>query len=67
VEKITPLQGMGYGVYMTLKTDTDTMPVHLGPWSLWRKQLIQFHSGDVVEVTGSQVSCDGKPAFWRPS
>jgi hypothetical protein len=63
VEKITPLVGMGYGVYMTLKTDTETIPVHLGPVEFVEKQSVQFQSGDMVAVTGSLVSCNGKPAF----
>jgi hypothetical protein len=63
VEKIVPLKGMGEGVYLMLKTDTDTLPVHLGPEEFVEKQPIVLQAGDAVEVTGSQVSCDGKPAF----
>ncbi len=63
VEKITPMPGMGYGVYMMLKTASEPVPVHLGPKEFVEKQPVQFQSGDAVEVTGSRVSCDGKPAF----
>ena len=63
VEKITPMKGMGYGVYLMLKTDSETIPVHLGPTEFVAKQPIQFHASDVVQVTGSRVSCDGKPAL----
>ena len=63
VEKIVPMEGMGEGVYMTLKTASDSLPVHLGPKEFVEKQPIQFLSGDIVEVTGSRVSCNGKPAF----
>lgn len=63
VEKITPLKGMGYGVYLMLKTGSDEVPVHLGPVEFVEKQPIQFLAGETVEVTGSRVSCDGKPAF----
>src|SRR6266700_819190 len=63
VEKNTPMKGMGYGVYLMLKTDSETIPVHLGPTAFVEKQPVQFHASDVVEVTGSRVSCDGKPAL----
>jgi hypothetical protein len=57
------MKGMGYGVYLMLKTGSETVPVHLGPVEFVEKQSIQFLAGDNVEVTGSRVSCDGKPAF----
>ncbi len=63
VEKITPMKGMGYGVYLMLKTTSESVPVHLGPKEFVEKQSIQLQTGDSVEVTGSRVSCDGKPAF----
>jgi hypothetical protein len=63
VEKIVPMEGMGDGVYMMLQTGADTLPIHLGPKDYVEKQPIQFLAGDVVEVTGSRVSCNGKPAF----
>ena len=46
-----------------LKTDSETVPVHLGPVEFVEKQPIQFQEGDAVQVTGSRVSCNGKPAF----
>jgi len=63
VEKVTPMPGMGYGVYLMLKTGSEIVPVHLGPVGFVEKQPIQFQAGDTVEVTGSRVSCNGKPAF----
>ena len=63
VEKIVPMKGMGYGVHMILKTDSETIPVHLGPTWYVEKQPIQISAGDVVEVTGSRVSCEGKPVI----
>src|ERR1700730_6315416 len=49
VEKIVPLKGMGKGVYLMLKTDSDTIPVHLGPEEYVEKQPIVLQTGDVVE------------------
>ena len=31
VDKITPMKGMMYGVHLSLKTDKETISVHLGP------------------------------------
>jgi len=63
VEKITPMKGMGYGVHLILKTDSETIPVQLGPTWYVEKQPLQIQTGDVVEVTGSRVPCDGKPVI----
>ena len=31
VDKITPMRGMYYGIHIQLKTDKETISVHLGP------------------------------------
>lgn len=61
VEKVTPMKGMGYGIHLVLKTNTETIPVHLGPTWYVEKQPIKIQARDGVEVTGSRVLCDGKP------
>jgi hypothetical protein len=63
VEKVVPMKGMGEGVHLILKTDKEMIPVQLGPVWFVEKQALQLHAQDVVEVTGSRVSCDGKPAI----
>ena len=63
IESVVPMPGMGYGVYLMLKTDSETLPVHLGPKEYVEKQTNHFVAGDTVEVTGSRVACNGKPAF----
>ena len=63
VEKTTPPQGRGYGVHLVLKTDKETIPVHLGPASYVEKQTPRIEAKDTVEVTGSRVTLDGKPAI----
>lgn len=60
VEKVIPMKGMGYGVHILLKTETETIPVQLGPVWYVEKQSFQLQPHDVVEVTGSRVPCDGK-------
>ncbi len=62
VDKITPMKGMHYGVHVMLKTDKETIPVHLGPgWYIERLDT-KLEKGDKVEVKGSRVVIAGKPA-----
>jgi hypothetical protein len=55
--------GRAYGVHFTLKTDKETIPVHLGPSWYINKQNIKIEAKDKVEVTGSRVSFEGKPVI----
>ena len=63
VDQVVPMKGMGAGVYLALKTDAESIPVHLGPQWYVEKQPVHFHAGDAVAVTGSRILCDGKPAI----
>ncbi|MDD2903926.1 MAG: DNA-binding protein [Syntrophales bacterium] len=63
VEKFMPGRGMSYGVHFTLKTDKETIPVHLGPSWYLDKQDIKIVPKDQVQVTGSRVTFEGKPAI----
>ncbi|OGR89628.1 MAG: hypothetical protein A2992_02225 [Elusimicrobia bacterium RIFCSPLOWO2_01_FULL_59_12] len=63
VEKVTPLKGMGEGIHLMLKTEAETIPVHLGPIWYVKKQPVQIQARDLIEVTGSRVPCDGKPVI----
>jgi hypothetical protein len=62
VDKITD-RGMGYGVSLTLKTDKGTILVYLGPGWFLEKQDLTFAPKDRVEITGSQIAFQGKPAL----
>ena len=63
VDKTTPLKGMSYGVYILLKTDKESIPVHLGPgWYIERLDT-KIEKGDKIEVNGSRVTFAGKPAI----
>ncbi len=63
VERFTPGKGMGYGVHLVLKTGQETIDVHLGPFWYVEKQGLIFAPGDKVEVTGSRVTYQEKPAI----
>jgi hypothetical protein len=63
VEKFTPGRRMSYGVHFTLKTGKETIGVHLGPSWYVEKQPVTIAQGDKVEVTGSRITYQGKPAI----
>jgi hypothetical protein len=63
VDKFTPGRKMSYGVHFTLKTEKETIPVHLGPSWYMEKQGMTFAPGDKVEVTGSRITYQGQPTI----
>ena len=63
VGKFTPMHGMSYGIHLLVKTGKETVPVHLGPAWYINKQNVKFAKGDKVEVKGSRVTFDNKPAI----
>jgi hypothetical protein len=64
VERIASPQGRGYGVHLSLQTaDHPSIDVHLGPARYVDKQTPHIEAKDVVIVTGSLVTIDGKPAI----
>ncbi len=63
VNKITPMKGMYSGIHLTVKTDKETVDVHLGPeWYIERLDT-KIQKGDTIEVTGSRVTIAGKSAI----
>jgi hypothetical protein len=63
VEAITPRKGMIYGVHMKVKTDKETISVHLGPSWYIENQDVKIEPKDKVEVKGSRITFGGKPAL----
>jgi hypothetical protein len=63
VEKITPRTGMSYGAHVTLKTDKETISVHLGPGWYIENQDVKIEPQDTIEVKGSRTTVAGKPAI----
>ena len=60
---MVPQKGMYSGVQVILKTDKETIPVHLGPsWYIERLDM-KILKGDNIEVKGSRVTFAGKPAI----
>ena len=62
VGKITE-RGMDSGMSLTLKTAKETILVYLGPSWFLTKQDLTFAPQDQVEITGSQITFQGKPAL----
>jgi hypothetical protein len=56
-------KGMSPGVHVTLKTSEETLSVHLGPeWYISGLDM-KFVPGDIIEVMGSRITFEGKPAI----
>jgi alpha-acetolactate decarboxylase len=49
----------GKGYHLTVKTEKETITVHLGP-SSYLEDKIKLQKGDSIEVTGSRTKIDGK-------
>jgi hypothetical protein len=47
-------------VYLSLKTDAESIPVQLGPERFIQTLATNFAKGDKVEVTGARVTVEGK-------
>jgi hypothetical protein len=63
VETFTSMRGMSVGVHLTMKTEDGTISVHLGPaWYIERLDM-KLDKGDTLEVKGSKILFDSKPAI----
>jgi hypothetical protein len=63
VETVTPMKGMGAGIHLLVKTDQESIPVHLGPSWYVENQDVKLEPKDTVEVKGSRVTLQGKPVL----
>jgi len=63
IESFTPAKGMGAGVHLLLKTDKETISVHLGPAWFIENQDLKIENKDQVVVRGSRITFQEKPAI----
>lgn len=63
IETFVPRPRMSTGVHMVLKTNKETIPVHLGPAWFVENQDMAIDPKDKVEVKGSRITFEGKPAI----
>jgi hypothetical protein len=59
VDTITPIKGMSSGVHLVVKTDKETISVHLGPAWYIQRQDMKIVPGDKGEITGSRITFQG--------
>jgi hypothetical protein len=63
VDAITPIRGMQYGVHAVVKTNKETISVHLGPGWYIENQDVKIVPKDRIEVKGSRVNFGDGPAI----
>jgi hypothetical protein len=63
IDRITPMKGMSYGLHAVVKTDKETISVHLGPGWYLENQDVTIAPKDRIEAKGSRVTLAGKPAL----
>jgi hypothetical protein len=63
IESFTPAKGMGAGVHLLLKTDKETISVHLGPAWFIESQDLKIEKKDRIVVRGSRIIFQRKPAI----
>ena len=63
VDTLTPMAVMGNGVHLLLKADKETISVHVGPVWYLENQDVKLEPGDRVQVRGSRITFQGKPAI----
>jgi len=63
IQQFLPRGGMSPGVHLQLKTEEETIEVHLGPAWFIANQDVQIQMGDRLEVKGSRVTINDKTAL----
>jgi hypothetical protein len=63
VDTIDPKKRVMYGLRLTLKTDKEAIPVILAPGWVLKKLDVKIELKDKIQVKGSRVTLDGKPAI----
>ncbi|AOW98338.1 hypothetical protein BJP34_01755 [Moorena producens PAL-8-15-08-1] len=63
VDTFTPMGGMSHGVHLQVRTDNETVYVHLGPAWYIDNQEISIERDDKIEVTGSRITFAEQPAI----
>ena len=58
-----PQMGRMSGTHLLLKTETETIEVHVGPSNFVSSEGFTFAKGDSVQVLGSKVTIGGKQAL----
>ena len=62
VQAVTSMRGME-GTHLMLKTESETIEVHLGPAAFLKEKNVQLVTGDAVHVVGARVKIAGADAL----
>lgn len=62
VKAVTSMRGM-QGTHLMLKTESETIEVHLGPSAFMKEKNVELAKGDAVQVVGSRVTIAGADAL----
>lgn len=60
---LQPIMGRMTGTHLIVKTETETIEVHVGPTDFVTNEGFAFAKGDSVQILGSKVNIDGKDAL----
>ena len=63
VDSVTPTKGMTAGVHIIVRTDKETISVHLGPSWYIENQDVKIAPKDKIEAKGSRITFEGKPVI----
>ena len=63
VDFFTPTKGWSRGVHLMLQTSKEEISIHMGPEWYLNEKSISFKEGDKIEVKGSRVTFESKPAI----
>ncbi len=58
VEDLKVVPGAMEGIHLVVKTDTETLLVHVAPEKFLKEMDSQFAKGDQVEVVGSKIKAE---------
>jgi hypothetical protein len=54
---------MPHGMYLQIKTNTETLGLHIGPVWYLEQQNFQIKPNDTVEVTGTRIDWGGQQSL----
>lgn len=63
IARVDPVRGVSHGIHLELRTAQETVAVHLGPAWYIDNQDPPLQVNDTIEVRGSRVRLDGRPAI----
>ena len=63
IEKVAYRGRRGYGIHLLLKTAAGEVSVHLGPSGFIARQHLKLAPREMIEVTGSRVTYEGRPVL----